>query len=447
MPDIDTATIRNLLTTALSDEELNALCFDHFPEVHRDFAAGMTRAQKSQLLLDYCRRRELFPALLERLQDLVPEQYQRALGQPASPPPPAAANPPADEKKRRTQLQRLIAAAQDRIYAIEKQLGVTGDPIEVARLKDQLAGQRKLLNKHQRELRKLNGEMPPKRPASGPRPTPPADPSPAQPMANSDSAGAPPSPPPNALRRTYALVIGVAAYRLLPRLNKTAADAHDLHALLLQRGIAQDDCALLVDDYATKAAINEVLDRLARCVHPQDRLLIFFNGHGMQRIGGFEAGEYLCPVEADPNHLHASAISSAEMAAALQAIPAGQMLVCLNACHSGGAGPTPHLSAQFRPGLSDAGYAGLARGAGRVAFVSCQQNEYSWEVASLRNSLFAHYLLAGLRGAAAAEGPVGLFNLYRYLSENVTRHAAQLGQQQHTQFKGELNLDWALFTD
>jgi uncharacterized caspase-like protein len=159
--------------------------------------------------------------------------------------------------------------------------------------------------------------------------------------------------------------------------------------------------------------------------------VIFFSGHGAQRIGGFEPGEYLCPVEADWYNLRATAISDQEFTTALRAIRAGRLLVLLDACHAGGVGQPRDVEGELRAGLSDAAYAQMA-GQGRVVIASCKPDEVSWELPGMRNGLFTHYLLEGLRGAAAGPGqPVRVFDLFRYVSEQVPLRA-----QQHPLFKG-----------
>lgn len=50
----ETEILRKLLNSALSDDELTILCFDHFRPVHEDFARGMGKKEKVQQLLEYC---------------------------------------------------------------------------------------------------------------------------------------------------------------------------------------------------------------------------------------------------------------------------------------------------------------------------------------------------------------------------------------------------------
>jgi tetratricopeptide (TPR) repeat protein len=66
----NTRAIRDLLNEALSDEEINALCFDHFPEIYNTyFTPSLNRQQKTQILLEQVERR----GDLDRLVTLVRE--------------------------------------------------------------------------------------------------------------------------------------------------------------------------------------------------------------------------------------------------------------------------------------------------------------------------------------------------------------------------------------
>ena len=97
----------------------------------------------------------------------------------------------------------------------------------------------------------------------------------------------------------YALIIGIGAYHNVRPLKKATTDAQDLYMLLREQGYAESNIALLLDDEATKPAISDRLEWLTRRASKDTTLLIFFAGHGAQRVGGFAPGEYLCPVETD----------------------------------------------------------------------------------------------------------------------------------------------------
>jgi hypothetical protein len=239
----------------------------------------------------------------------------------------------------------------------------------------------------------------------------------------------------------FALLVGVGKYKYLPPLHKTVTDASDLYALLtdpVRCGYPQTQVELLLDEQATKSAISDRLDRLARQVSPDHTVLIFFSGHGAQRIGGFEPGEYLCPVEADWDNLRSTAISTDEFTTALRAIRAGRVAVFLDACHSGGVGEPKTASLQIQAGLSEDTYTRLAEGRGRVIIASCRSDEVSWELPEMANGLFTHYLLEALQGAAAsADGAVHILNVFKYTAEQVPKH-----KPQHPLFKGEIEQDF-----
>jgi len=223
----------------------------------------------------------------------------------------------------------------------------------------------------------------------------------------------------------HALLIGIAAYRHIRPLAKTTTDARDLYDTLLQNGYSPSNMSLLLDEQATKAAISDRLDWLARRVGHNDTVVIFFSGHGAQLIGGFWPGEYLCPVEATLDKVKDTFISDEEFTTALRAIRAGRLVVFLDACHAGGVGEPKDPAVQVKAGLSEAAYTHfLAQG--RVIIASCKPDEVSYELPEMRNSLFTHYLLEGLQGGAAREdGTVWISNLFGYVYKHVSQHNLQ----------------------
>jgi hypothetical protein len=95
----NTADIRQYLTSSYSDEELITLCADYFRDVYDNFAVGMTKTAKIQLLLDHCQRRDLMPNLLAALERDRPEQYRNRFGPAVVEPSPATAPPGRDPRQ------------------------------------------------------------------------------------------------------------------------------------------------------------------------------------------------------------------------------------------------------------------------------------------------------------------------------------------------------------
>jgi hypothetical protein len=225
---------------------------------------------------------------------------------------------------------------------------------------------------------------------------------------------------------TYVLSIGINTYRHLRALQKATSDAHDVVEAIKAGNTGNISSTVLVDTEATKQAICTQLDRLARDVGEDDLVIIFFSGHGTQLQGGFWPGEYLCPVEMTPIHPTSTAISYAEWTIALQSIRAGRLVVLLDACHAGGIGEVKGAHSTYKNGLSVNKYERWSYGKGRYILASSTPDEPSVEFSEMRNGLFTHCLLEGLRGKAAREdASVWVTALFGYVYQEVSRQHSQ----------------------
>jgi hypothetical protein len=80
--------------------------------------------------------------------------------------------------------------------------------------------------------------------------------------------------------KIHALVVGIDAYRYLPRLKGAAADARDIAAALRARGAS--DVTLLLDDAADRAAILAAAASLQARLHPGDLVVLSVAGRGAE---------------------------------------------------------------------------------------------------------------------------------------------------------------------
>jgi formylglycine-generating enzyme required for sulfatase activity len=74
---IDNAALRQFIMQFFSDEELEALCFDYFPEVSADFGSGMSKGRKVIALIGHCERRGRLADLHAAVARERPEAWQR----------------------------------------------------------------------------------------------------------------------------------------------------------------------------------------------------------------------------------------------------------------------------------------------------------------------------------------------------------------------------------
>jgi formylglycine-generating enzyme required for sulfatase activity len=72
------ADLRQFINQRFSDEELETLCFDYFPEVAADFGGGMSKNRKAIRLIGYCENRSLLPNLYAALEKERPSAWREA---------------------------------------------------------------------------------------------------------------------------------------------------------------------------------------------------------------------------------------------------------------------------------------------------------------------------------------------------------------------------------
>ena len=246
-----------------------------------------------------------------------------------------------------------------------------------------------------------------------------------------------------AMDDAYALIVGVAGYAHIAGLpdavRNDARDVRDILADPRHGGYPPGHVTLLLDEQATRAGILGALADLAAHGNAGSSVVIYISGHGARVTSGARAGEYLLPVDAvlaSAEDLASTAISGAEFAAALRAIPAGKVLVVFDCCHAGGIGQPKDLAAPLvKAGLPDSYYERLAAGRGRAILASSRDSESSYVLPAAANSLFTRHLLDGLRGGISSEdGLIRVFDLFEYLQPRVTRDQPD----QHPVFRADL---------
>ncbi len=148
---------------------------------------------------------------------------------------------------------------------------------------------------------------------------------------------------------SHALIIGVNRYPNLPpdkQLEGAEADAKDLRARLTSRyGFPAANVLLLLSADATRKGIDDALTEFAskRIISKDDRVLIFFSGHGNAvKLGNGSLMGFLIPSDAkvdlkDPDAADylRSCISMKSVWEKLEACPAKHVLLMADACFSG----------------------------------------------------------------------------------------------------------------
>jgi len=233
-----------------------------------------------------------------------------------------------------------------------------------------------------------------------------------------------------------ALVVGIVQYQHVAVLPATH-DAEDVAAVLVDPaccGYPPAAVTTLIDAAATRAAILEALDALARTTTAASTVFVYFSGHGARAIEG-DTTYYLVPVDATNGsraELERTAISGDEMVARLHAIPAGRLTLVLDCCRAAPLGDAR---------LDGGDVAPLGQGRGRVVLAASRAAGAALVLPGERNSLLTGFLLEGLRGAATGvHGVIRICDLFQYVQERVV--AVPGGQ--HPVFKAELEENYPI---
>ncbi|HND88702.1 MAG TPA: caspase family protein, partial [Saprospiraceae bacterium] len=231
--------------------------------------------------------------------------------------------------------------------------------------------------------------------------------------------------PADPLAKVWAVVVGVASYDHMPALRYTDDDAYRFYAFLkgLEGGALPDDqVRILIDEDATRENVLTSLSEVFAKASPNDLVLFYFSGHGLN-------GSFL-PIDFDGFN---NKLLHEEIAAAFNKSKAKYRLLLADACHSGSivamrsGDPEPAL-VQFYKNLSKSV-------SGTALIMSSKADETSLESAGLRQGVFSHFLIRGLKGEADKDKnkTVTVEELFEYVSKNVRDYT---GNRQSPVIKG-----------
>jgi hypothetical protein len=229
-----------------------------------------------------------------------------------------------------------------------------------------------------------------------------------------DSEGEDTKPPPvpaaykRGYRKSWAVVVGINDYQTWEKLEYAVNDAQAMTGLLKRLGF--DEVITLLDRDATQKNILRVLgDDLYEKTDAEDRVFIFFAGHGQtQDLPNGKEG-YIIPVDGDLKNYYSTAISMPQLQRLGDRIRAKHLFYAMDSCFSG------LLLSRTRGGAPDDPTTVKAR----QVLTAGSEGEKVVEVAG--HGLFTKMLLAGLEGAADLDhdGYVRASELYKFITPRV----------------------------
>lgn len=226
-------------------------------------------------------------------------------------------------------------------------------------------------------------------------------------------------------QKVWAVVVGVAAYNHMPALRYTDDDAYRVYAFLKSPeggALPDSQIRILVDEEATLDHIRETIHNLFSKAGPDDLVLLYFSGHGVK-------GAFL-PFDFDGYNRK---LQHEEIGELLQNSPARYKICFADACHSGGL--FAERAVEVQPELVSFYQDLFAAAQGTAIIMSSKSEETSLESSGLRQGVFSHFLIRGLKGEADYNGDslVSIQELYDYIYVNVR---AYTGMRQSPVIKG-----------
>jgi hypothetical protein len=240
-------------------------------------------------------------------------------------------------------------------------------------------------------------------------------------------------------RDAVAIIIGIADYKNLPRADYANDDARFFYDYAIRAlGIKPENIRLLVDGDADDIGIYQAFKTwLPSRVRSSTDVYVFYSGHGLPTADG--QGIYLLPQRAHRDFIDKTAITQAEINAAIQAAKPKSVTVFLDACYSGQARTGETLLTSARPVALK-----MEKQLFPESFTvisASQADQISSSSPELKHGIFSYYLMRGMEGAADAnrDGKITAGEMHQYLTEQVARQAGMMNRQQVPQLKGDAN--------
>ncbi len=226
--------------------------------------------------------------------------------------------------------------------------------------------------------------------------------------------------------KIYALVVGIADYNHMQSLKYTDDDAYQFYAFLKSPeggAIPDEQITLLIDDAASKRNILTKMEQLYRKADENDVVIMYYSGHGLD--GSFVPHDY------DGFN---NTIAHKDIMTIFDNSRAKHKICIADACHSG----SLYASRGINQDLDNYYSALDVTESGTALLLSSKTEEVSLEYSGLRQGVFSHFLIRGLKGEANTNSDqiVSVSELYNYIEYNVNEYTAN---KQHPDLIGNFD--------
>ena len=190
-------------------------------------------------------------------------------------------------------------------------------------------------------------------------------------------------------------------------------------------GYSEENVVTLINENAAKSDFEKYFEKwLPNNVEKDASVFVYYSGHGAPDVK--KGGAFLVPYDGDPQFINETGYSLKRLYAALDKLPAKEIIVALDSCFSGAGGKSViakgarplvmHLEDDIRPSKN-------------MTIISASSgDEISSTYDEKGHGLFTYYLLKGIKdeGDENKDGKIEIGELYAYLKPQVGRTARKL---------------------
>lgn len=218
-----------------------------------------------------------------------------------------------------------------------------------------------------------------------------------------------------------AVIIGIETYQALPKSDYSKNDAGIVKDYLTALGFQERNIELVIDERATKSAVEKAVEAWLPNRATKDSTIIFyFSGHGAPEPSTGEA--YMVPYDGDPNYLAVTGYPLKRLYERLEKLEAREIIVVLDSCFSGSGGRSV-LAKGARPLVMMAPAETLSS---KMAILTATQgSQISTSSPEKGHGVFTYYFLKAIK-----EGRRDLAEIYETIKPQVEDEAKRLNVRQ-----------------
>ncbi|OWY19168.1 hypothetical protein C7N43_01900 [Sphingobacteriales bacterium UPWRP_1] len=219
--------------------------------------------------------------------------------------------------------------------------------------------------------------------------------------------------------KVWAVVVGIAGYNHVQSLKFTKDDAYLMYAFLKSPeggALPDEQISLLIDGNATKNQILQALQKTSSSAGLNDAILFYFAGHGINTG--------LLPIDYDGFN---NVLPYGEIYGYFQKSKAKYKLCITDACYAGNFSEYASRSSEDVKNMLEKYYGAIDNASGGTAILmSSKAQEKSVEYYGLRQGVFSHFLMRGLKGEADTDKDklITIVELFDFVETNVRSYTA-----------------------